>query len=73
MVYFLPALVILRLFVYLLQSLGLGIKTEAAEPRPVLLGVGVIGEWLSDLYFTLLRKRFYSTYHIRSYHLRSAY
>ncbi|KAH6844867.1 hypothetical protein B0I37DRAFT_170170 [Chaetomium sp. MPI-CAGE-AT-0009] len=29
---------------------------------------GGIGDWLSNLYFTLLSKRFYFTYHIRSYH-----
>lgn len=33
------------------------------QPICGLLGVGVTGEWLSDLFFTLLNKRFYLSYH----------
>jgi hypothetical protein len=35
MVYFFPALVILRLFAFLLLSFGFGIKMEAVDLRPV--------------------------------------
>ena len=55
------ALVILWLFVFSTSSsLNSGIEMEAADLWHV--GCESNREWLSDLYFTLVSKRFYSSY-----------